>query len=408
MPSKQHSLALSLAVVALLSGSGCTTAATFQGKILSTLYFGFVARCIPDTFRSSPFENGSLRIYSVGADGSLTPAPDSPLNGEDCDPSEDDDARANTMSSPMTSSSTSGSNSVHRFASGVAAGPQFQDRYPLLSPLPFAPLFSPIVLASYTTQCTPNTGIYMVNHFSSTVTHYSTCPLGVMKRIQVGSNPLQLAVTPDAKTLIVTRYDSAVVFIDTATDTVTTTLQVGSAYPNGIALSPDGATAYVTSYIDVNPAILTIDVASRKVTGMTQVSTYPKSIFLTPDGLQAWVLFYQSSTVYVFDTLTMSVVGTLNAGGIADTTMAFSPNGTRAYVAAASNQLVVFDTATLTKMGSVTVGQLPSDVYVTPDGGHAYVNSQMDSFVSYVDLTTNTLIKNYPVTGPGMGFQIFH
>jgi YVTN family beta-propeller protein len=247
----------------------------------------------------------------------------------------------------------------------------------------------------------------MVNHLSSTVTHYSTCPLGVIKRIQVPANPEQLAITPDGTTLIVTCYGNAIVFINTANDAILTTLNV-PGYPNGIAISPDGTTAYVTSYINVNPVIYTLNIASRTITAMTQVSSYPKSIFLTPDGLQAWVLFYQSSSVYVFDTLSMTVVGTLNAGGVADTTMAFNPTGTRAYVAATSNQLVVYDTATLSQVASVTVGQLPSDVYVTPDGTHAYVQSQQDSAIAYVDLTTNTLIANYPVSGPGMGLQIFH
>jgi len=401
---KQSILLLTLTLIALFSGSGCAKELLEdQGsRAVLSFFIGKAVRCEPTSLVT-----GQIQVYDVDDDGSVEPI-DSELNGLDCGPSDDDDDRANTISPPTNPFSGSGvAPYIHRDASVPAGTPQFQDQYPLVGPLPFLPAFSQGVSASNTTQCTPNTGIYMTNHMSSAVTHYSVCPLSVMKIIQVPANPEQLAITPDGSTLIVTCYGNAIVFINTANDAILTTLNV-SGYPNGIAISPDGSTAYVTSYINVNPLIYTINIASRTITATTQVNSYPKSIFLTPDGLQAWVLFYQSSSVYVFDTLSMTVVGTLNAGGIADTTMAFSPNGTRAYVAAASNQMVVYDTATLSQIASVTVGQLPSDVYVTPDGTRAYVQSQLDSFISYIDLTTNTLIANYPVSGPGMGFQIFH
>ncbi len=288
-----------------------------------------------------------------------------------------------------------------------AAGALLQDEYPSLLPLPFAPLFTPAALANLRGTCSSGAGVYGVNHFSSTVTLYNVCPPSVSRRIQVGSHPLQLALTPDGTTLVVTRYDNAVAFVDTATSTVTT-LATPQYNPSGIAISPDGSKAYVTSYIDTQPYVLVIDMASRTVTARLQVPAFPKSIFLTPDGAMAWVTFYQSSTLYVIDTLSMTVSATVNAGGRADTSMAISPNGTRAYVATAPDQLVVFDTATLAKVGSVTVGRAPSDVLVTPDGTRAYVNSQVDSVLSVVDLTTNTLIRNAAVRAPAMGLAIVH
>ena len=319
-----------------------------------------------------------------------------------------DSNRGKTMSEALTvlGNALRGSNTgVHAAASSTPTL-GFQDQYALLSPLPFPPQFSSIVLDSRPPRaCTPNTSIYLMSHDTGVVNRYTTCPLALAKTINVGTNPLQLEITPDATTLIVTRYDNSVVFIDTATDTITTDLHLSSANPNGLAISPDGSTAYVTNFVTTNPSILTIDIASRTVTRTTQVTTYPKSIYLTPDGAQAWVLFSGSSTIYVFDTLTMTVVSTLDAGGVADTAMAFNPTGTRAYVSATSNQLVVFDTATLTKVASITICNLPSDVLVTPDGTRAYVNSQMDSVLSVVDLKTNTLIANAPVGGPASGLQ---
>jgi len=37
-----------------------------------------------------------------------------------------------------------------------------------------------------------------------------------------------------------------------------------SVNPNGIAITPDGSRAYVTSFTNVNPVIIIIDIAAKK------------------------------------------------------------------------------------------------------------------------------------------------
>jgi YVTN family beta-propeller protein len=140
------------------------------------------------------------------------------------------------------------------------------------------------------------------------------------------------------------------------------------------------------------------------------MSAYPKSIFLTPDGGMAWVNFTNSSTLYVVDTRTLTASGTVNAGGVADTGMAFSPDGTRAYVSVYSTgQVAVFNTATLVQIASIPVSGQPTDIVVSKDGSRAYVNSYATSGAeSVIDLATNTVVTSLPQTGPAMGLTIFH
>ena len=65
--------------------------------------------------------------------------------------------------------------------------------------------------------------------------------------IPVGSDPFGIAITPDGKTAYVTNDGSDTVTpIDTATNTPGTPIPVGSI-PDGIAITPDGKTAYVTN-----------------------------------------------------------------------------------------------------------------------------------------------------------------
>jgi YVTN family beta-propeller protein len=285
-----------------------------------------------------------------------------------------------------------------------------QEDYPTLLPLPFTPLFTPASLAAYVPACTSNVSVYGVNHFNSTVKRFTTCPLALGQTIQVGTHPLQAAFTPDGGTLIVTRFDNAVVFIDTATDTVTTTLPTSSYNPNGIAISPDGTKAYITSYNAFTPVIFVIDIPSRKIMPQTlQVNSYPKSIFLTPDGALAWVTFAASSSLYVIDTLSMTVAATVNAGGVAETGLAFSPDGTRAYVAVLGGQVAVFDTATLSQVALIAVGDQPTDILVSSDGSRAYVNSYAaNAVMSVIDTATNTVLQTIQQGGPAMGLSIVH
>ena len=58
-----------------------------------------------------------------------------------------------------------------------------------------------------------------------------------------------MAVSPDGATVYVTNRSmtTRVTVIDTATNTVTTTITVG-ARRGEVAVSPDGATAYVTNH----------------------------------------------------------------------------------------------------------------------------------------------------------------
>ena len=234
----------------------------------------------------------------------------------------------------------------------------------------------------------------------------ASCTLSIIATIPVVSNPLHPAITPDGSLLLVTSYDSAVNFIGTATDTVVYTLQTPSVLPSGIAISPDGSTAYVTNYNNVDMGVLVIDIASRTITGTIPLPiAYPKQIFLTPDGAQAWVNFYGNSEIYIIDTFSGTIATNLRASSLATTGIAFNATGTYAYVAVQPSDLVVYDTATLAQVADIQVGASPVDVVLTPDGGRLYVTSFQSSTISIVDAHTNRLLTS--VTAPGVDQRAF-
>jgi YVTN family beta-propeller protein len=296
-------------------------------------------------------------------------------------------------------------------AAASATTPSYliQDDYPNLLPLPFQPMYSPAALAGYNPTCTPGVFYYQVAHGTDTVFKIGTCPLAVMKAIPVCSAPLQIQSAPDGSTEIVTCYNNAVSFIDTATDKVTT-LPTPLYYPNGIDISPDGSTAYISSFIDSPPVIFSINLATRQLNPQTlTVNAYPQNIFLTPDGAQLWVVFYQSSSVYVIDTLSMTVAATISVPGTPDG-IAFTPDGTRAYVGILGGTVSVIDTATLTQLASIPVADQPTGILVSKDGSRVYVDSAASTnpMFSVIDVATNKVIGTYPQIGAALGFIIFN
>ena len=71
-----------------------------------------------------------------------------------------------------------------------------------------------------------------------------------LKIVSVGADPAAVAVTPDGATAyVVNQTDGTVTPIDTATSTAGTPVAVGSG-PAAIAITPDGATAYVANAAD--------------------------------------------------------------------------------------------------------------------------------------------------------------
>lgn len=234
-----------------------------------------------------------------------------------------------------------------------------------------------------------------VNHFNAEVVRISTCPVQITATIPVASRPLQVAITPDGNTALVTSFDNAVSFIDLNTNKVTYTLQTDfNVNPSGLAITPDGTRAYITSFNQSNPVVQMIDLASKTVTATISVTTYPNSAFLTPDGSQLYVTFPFGNAVYVIDTLTNTIATTLSVP--APFGMAFNSTGTAAYIASQAGNgggtVQVLDTTTFQLVQSYPVGISPNEVVIPYGDRYVIVTNQGDNTISIID-TSNSAIQ---------------
>ena len=367
---------------------------------------------------NSDCSQGQIAWITVNYSGPEPVASNQMLTNQGCHPSTD--------SYPQ-----SFSEALHRSSTGILLSPQasartadlepqpadatpvdaVQDLPPAVAPLPFAPLFNNLPSVPIAQPCDPNAGVsvFHTEHVEGRVKRLQTCPESQVARIPVTSNPIAVQVTPDGSLAIVTSYDSAITFIDTATNTVTGVIKTDSSiHPAGLAISPDGTRAYVTNLFDTGSSVLVVDIASRTIVSTISVPIFPYSLAITPDGALVYVTFYQSNTIYVIDTLSNTVAGAFAVPAPAYG-IAFNPTGLRAYVATAGapGQLQVVDTATYRVVAAVTLGNHPNDVKVTPDGSFVFVTNFQSNFVSQVETRTNTLVRNIPVGYPNWGLVLF-
>src|SRR5262249_17662568 len=82
---------------------------------------------------------------------------------------------------------------------------------------------------------------------------------------------------------------SSVSVIDTATNTVTTTIPVGEQ-AGGVAVSPDGSRIYVAGGVSsLGGNVVVIDAATNTVIAAVLVGINPAGVAVTPDGSRLYV-----------------------------------------------------------------------------------------------------------------------
>src|SRR5579862_2011107 len=115
--------------------------------------------------------------------------------------------------------------------------------------------------------------------------------------------------------------------INTSTKTVVATIPVGDG-PLGIAISPNGAFAYVVNNHDTasGDSVSVIKTATNTVVATVKVQSAPFSAVVTPNGKFVYVTNANSNTVSVISTATNTVIATVPVGQY-PVGVAVAPNG---------------------------------------------------------------------------------
>ncbi len=192
--------------------------------------------------------------------------------------------------------------------------------------------------------------------------------------------------------------------IDTGTDQVVATIQVGKR-PRGLKLNADGSLLYVAvsglpkcppTVPDAECAklqrdlqadgIARIDTSTLKLTRVLKSGSDPEQFDLSPDGQRLYVSNEDSAQATVLDTRTGSMVATIPLGHEPEG-VRVAPNGKWVVVTSETdNILSLVDAQSLQVLNTIKVGVRPRDLAFTPDSRVAYVSGEGDASLTRVPI----------------------
>ena len=260
---------------------------------------------------------------------------------------------------------------------------------------------------------------YVTNFVGNSVSVIDTATNTVIATVPVGVGPNRPAITPDGTRVYVPNGTSDnVSVIDISTNTVIATIPMVND-PRNVAITPDGRRAYMTntgtgggatdtgivSVVDTDPE----SPSYNTVIASIGVGRLPSGIAITPNGAFAYVGVFVGSyptpaRVDMIDINQNKVIGSVEVpnGYIA---LAITPDGTRVYVVSNSSSSVsVINTADNTVSDYISnIGQ--GEIAITPDGTRAYVTDGFHG-VKVIDINPASSNFHKVITTIGLGYFV--
>lgn len=191
-----------------------------------------------------------------------------------------------------------------------------------------------------------------------------------------------LAVSPDgrhvyASRTAVTGADVAVLDTETGKDDAIGIAAKAGTSTECVRISLDGSRLYVAANGPFSAELVVIDTLQRRVVNSVEIGSPIRDIALTPDGASAYVASCSPDFGAVLDVVDIRnnrIVSTYKVGEISGllTQLTLSRNGERAYLVGDTG-VAVLSTSTHDVIGSIVLGAQPSCVIESPDGNRLYI-----------------------------------
>lgn len=184
----------------------------------------------------------------------------------------------------------------------------------------------------------------------------------------------------------------------TGADGLHDSVWVGTSNVTAAAISADGQWLYAAGSNSDGASLVVVRTSDMQVVRTIPVSDTPRTIALSPDGSHAWLLsnYYGTSAADV-DLATGNVA---EVPGLTGVSLAFTPDGTQAWVADPSIAGVqVVDTATDTVVTQIKGISMPDSPVFSSDGTTAYVPSSYSDTISVVDTATDSVTSTIQLSG---------
>ncbi|HYE94073.1 MAG TPA: cytochrome D1 domain-containing protein [Terriglobales bacterium] len=254
----------------------------------------------------------------------------------------------------------------------------------------------------------PNRIVFEPNGRTAWVVYDRSHDLGVVdattkklvKRLKIGGNPYNLAVSPDNRYLYVLDWASdtsndEVIAWDLKTEKIEWRLEV-STWPAHSVFSRDGKLLYVSG--ETAGDLTVIDLASRTaVARVVHGGGDAMGLALSPDGKTLYAGTGENKSVLKLDTATHKQVGTIAVPGVVhETTLTL--DGKFLYVTLRkANKVVVISTADDRIVKTIDSRGYPDLVTMEPSGRYALVSNRYADAVSVIDVATHKEVRRIAV-----------
>lgn len=223
--------------------------------------------------------------------------------------------------------------------------------------------------------------------------------------VDTGTMVTGLALSPDGRTaFVVNGWAGDIAVVDVATATIVRRIRVKAELDSAV-VRPDGKRLYVTGTANGQGVVLGFDTASDSLAAVIQVGTAPTGIATSPDGNHLYVVNNQGASVTIIDTRIATAVRTVPVG-VLPQYVAVSPDGATTYVshtsqlAGINGSVTVIDNRTDTVVGRIPVGVGACNLAV--GGDRLYVSNLQDGTVSVVDTATRQVVQTLVLPAHGI------
>lgn len=240
---------------------------------------------------------------------------------------------------------------------------------------------------------------YVTNFTGGSVSVVSLSGLVTVATIPVCSGASGIAVNPAGTRAYVGCGTNSVRVVDLTTNTATTSIPVIGAN-NGLVMNAAGTRVYADG--GSFPGIASvIDTASDTVITTVIVGNIPLKPAISESTNRLYVPNRSSTDVSVIDLVTNTLLTTITGFGTSVFGVSTNPAGTRAYVAVdGGDRMDIIDTATNTVIGTIPLGagSGPFDAIVSPSGTTLYTaNHGLVEGISVIDTATNAILTTIPL-----------
>jgi len=254
----------------------------------------------------------------------------------------------------------------------------------------------------------PNRIVFQPDGTTAWVVYDKTHDLGLidadarklLRRVKIGSNPYNLAFTPDGSHLLVLDWSSdtsndEVIFYDLKAEKIDGRVEV-STWPAHTAFSRDGKLVYVSG--ETAGDVTVIDVATRVVvTRLVHGGGDAMGLALTADGKTLYAAAGENKAILKVDTATHKVRGEIPLPGVVhEATLTL--DGRYLYTTLRkTNKIVVVRTADDKIVATIPQRGYPDLVTMEPTGRYALVTNRWADLVSVIDLASHAQVRTIPV-----------